>query len=100
MTRRKISLQKRRCHCFHGDEDRNTACDRRYGSEKGDILVSGRAEILNDDGEVAEYIYPGADADIIAEVNFYYEDEINISYQDKIKQAGQKIMGSGSLIIT
>lgn len=48
--------------------------------KKGDILVSGRAEILNDDGEVAEYIYPGADADIIAEVNFYYEDEINISY--------------------
>ena len=32
--------------------------------KKGDILVSGRAEILNDDGEVAEYIYPGADADI------------------------------------
>ena len=52
--------------------------------------VSGRAEILNDDGEVAEYIYPGADADIIAEVNFYYEDEINISYQDKIKTGRAK----------
>ena len=58
--------------------------------KKGDILVSGRAEILNDDGEVAEYIYPGADADIIAEVNFYYEDEINISYQDKIKTGRAK----------
>lgn len=58
--------------------------------KKGDILVSGRAEIINDDGEVAEYIYPGADADIIAEVNFYYEDEINISYQDKIKTGRQK----------
>ena len=44
--------------------------------KKGDILVSGRAEILNDDGEVAEYIYPGADADIIAEVNFYYEFDL------------------------
>ena len=30
-----IVAKKRRCHCFHGDEDRNTACDRRYGSEKG-----------------------------------------------------------------
>lgn len=58
--------------------------------KKGDILVSGKAEILNDDGEVAEYIYPGADADIIAEVNFYYEDEINISYQDKIKTGRAK----------
>ena len=58
--------------------------------KKGDILVSGRSEILNDDGEVAEYIYPGADADIIAEVNFYYEDEINISYQDKIKTGRAK----------
>ena len=27
--------KKRRRHCLHGDEDRNTACDRRYGSEKG-----------------------------------------------------------------
>ena len=45
---------------------------------------------MNDDGEVAEYIYPGADADIIAEVNFYYEDEINISYQDKIKTGRAK----------
>ena len=58
--------------------------------KKGDILVSGKAEILNDDGEVVEYIYPGADADIIAEVNFYYEDEINISYQDKIKTGRAK----------
>ena len=53
--------------------------------KQGDILVSGRAEIRNDDGEVSEYIYPGADADIIAEVSFYYEDEINIIYRDKIK---------------
>ena len=59
--------------------------------KKGDILVSGRAEILNDDGEVAEYIYPGADADIIAEVNFYYEDEINISYQDKNRQGKKRL---------
>ena len=31
-----------------------------------------------------------ADADFFVEVNFYYEDEINISYQDKIKTGRAK----------
>lgn len=57
---------------------------------KGERLVSGRAEIKNDAGEVVQYLYPGADADITAEVNYYYEDEINIVYQDKIKTGRQK----------
>ena len=52
---------------------------------KGDILGSGRAEILNDDGEVAEYIYPGADADIIAEVQYAFQDTV----PDKAPQPGE-----------
>ena len=36
------------------------------------------------------FLYCNADADIIAEVNFYYEDEIHISYQDKIKTGRAK----------
>ncbi len=53
--------------------------------KKGDVLVSGRLEIIGDDGEVTEYLYHNADADITAKVTYDYKEEINISYQDKIK---------------
>ena len=58
--------------------------------KKGDVLVSGRVDICNDDGDTVQYLYPGADADIIAEVTYYYNEEININYQDKIKTGRTK----------
>lgn len=58
--------------------------------KKGDILVSGRLDILGDDGAVTEYLYHNADADITAKVIYRYQDEINISYQDKIKTGETK----------
>lgn len=53
--------------------------------KKGDILVSGRLEILDDSETLTGYLYHSADADIKAKVTYEYQDEINISYQDKIK---------------
>ncbi len=58
--------------------------------KKGDLLVSGLVEVKNDDGEVKEYLYPGADADIIGAVRYTYRDEINIRYLDKIKTGREK----------
>ena len=57
---------------------------------RGDVLVSGRVEIIGDDGEVTDYLYHSADADILARVTYQYSDEINITYQDKIKTGEMK----------
>lgn len=46
----------------------------------GDVLVSGRIEILNDDGEVSEYLYRSSDADVTAKVTYPYEDVIAADY--------------------
>ena len=56
------------------------------GSEvkKGDILVSGRIEIQNDDGETSEYLYRSADADIKAKVVYSYEDVIKTDYVESV----------------
>lgn len=51
--------------------------------KKGDTLVSGQVEIVNDDGEVSRYLYHSADADILAEVVYPYKDEIPKEYVDK-----------------
>lgn len=42
----------------------------------GDILVCGRQEILDDNGEVKEYYYQSADADVYAYATYDYEDNI------------------------
>lgn len=42
----------------------------------GDVLVSGRQEILDDNGEVKEYYYQSADADVMGRVVYDYEDWI------------------------
>ena len=65
---------------------------------KGDLLVSGRLEILNDDGETISFLYPGADADILATITYSYSDEINLHYQDKIK-TGEKEHNWGLCIL-
>ena len=56
----------------------------------GDILVSGRLDIIGDDSSVTEYLYHSADADITAKVTYDYKEEINISYEDKIKTGNVK----------
>lgn len=61
------------------------------GSEvkKGDILVSGRIEIQNDDGETSEYLYNSADADVKAKVVYSYEDVIKTDYVESVPTKNQ-----------
>lgn len=57
--------------------------------KKGDILVTGKQEIMDDNGEVKEYYYETADADVIGIVNYDYEDWIEEKTVEKAK-TGQK----------
>lgn len=43
--------------------------------QKGDLLVSGRLEILDNDNQIQRYEYVKADADILMEIQFPYYDE-------------------------
>lgn len=52
--------------------------------EEGQILVTGRVEILNDAKEVTGYQYEQADADIYADTQMEYENTISRSYLKKI----------------
>ena len=59
--------------------------------KKGDVLVNGCIEILNDDGEVAKYLYRTADADVTAKVTYPYHDEIPVTYVEKKTTGAKKI---------
>lgn len=52
--------------------------------KKGDLLVSGRIDITNDAGEVAEVLYSGADADIVAHVSYAYRDVFDENYVENV----------------
>lgn len=45
--------------------------------------MSGRIEVCNDAKEVVEYQYEQADADIRADTQTEYEDEISTYYEEK-----------------
>lgn len=49
--------------------------------EQGQLLISGRIDILNDSGEVANYQYTAADADIYASTSYTYYDEFVLSHE-------------------
>lgn len=49
----------------------------------GDILVSGRVEVLNDSKEVTGYQYQTSDADILAQTTASYSDEMPLTYTQK-----------------
>lgn len=57
--------------------------------KKGDVLVSGRVEVKSDAGEVINYQYQNADADIEAETKLNYEAEHSFSHTEK-KYTGSK----------
>lgn len=57
--------------------------------KKGDVLVSGTVEVLNDAGELTGYQYQEADAEITAQTKFVYEEAMELSYQEK-KWTGKK----------
>lgn len=58
---------------------------------KGTILVSGRIEILNDSGEVTGYRYERADADIYADTQLDYQEELSLIRKEK-SYTGRKRM--------
>ena len=70
--------------------------------KKGDLLVSGRIDIVDDAGTVVNYRYTKADADIYGYTSYTYSDRFPMTYQKKeqtgnttkryaIEVAGKKI---------
>lgn len=51
--------------------------------KKGDILVSGRVDILNDSGDTTGYHYFKADADIRGQTTINYEEKHSLTYIEK-----------------
>jgi len=51
--------------------------------KKGQLLVSGQVEILNDSGEVTDIQLQHSDADIIAETKYKYYEELPLKYMKK-----------------
>ncbi|OYO95995.1 hypothetical protein CG709_12155, partial [Lachnotalea glycerini] len=59
--------------------------------KKGDILVSRRVDVYNDNGEIADYQYYAADADIYAKTIIDYNDEFDVTYIQKNYTNNQKL---------
>lgn len=59
--------------------------------KKGDILVLGRVDIINDSGEVIGYQYQKSDADIFADTTLEYTDSIDRMYQKKVYDDRKKV---------
>ncbi|HJB01407.1 MAG TPA: sporulation protein YqfD [Candidatus Mediterraneibacter merdavium] len=58
--------------------------------KKGDLLVLGRVEVVNDSQEVIGYQYHASDADIFADTQIEYSDSISLSYQEKVYDGKKK----------
>lgn len=56
----------------------------------GDILVTGRLEILNNDSQIQRYEYVKADADIEILTEYSYYDEFSLEHSVKIYQEEQR----------
>lgn len=52
--------------------------------KKGDILVSGRIEVQDDSAQVIDYQYCQADADIYADTEEEYKNQISREYKEKV----------------
>ena len=52
--------------------------------KKGDLLVSGRVELVNDAAEVYSYQYTAADADVYVLTATKYQDEVSFDRQEKV----------------
>lgn len=58
--------------------------------KKGDILVLGRVEVLNDSKEVVGYQYHQSDADVFADTQMDYTDTLSLTYQEKVYDGKKK----------
>lgn len=59
--------------------------------KEGELLVSGRLEIIDDNGEIANYHYCTADADIFAKTVYEYQQAFPRKYEKKNYTSRQKI---------
>lgn len=59
--------------------------------KKGDVLVSGRVDVYNDNGEIADYQYYAADADIYVKSIQEYNEQFNLKYIQKTYTGNQKL---------
>lgn len=51
--------------------------------KKGDVLVSGRVELLDDSKKITDYQYRSADADVYIQSSLPYEDHLSFEYDKK-----------------
>lgn len=51
--------------------------------KKGDILVKGEVEVIDDSGEVAKRMYCAADADIYLKTTYHYRKAFPLEYEEK-----------------
>ena len=58
--------------------------------KKGDILVLGRIDVVNDSQEVTGYQYLNADADVFADTQTEYSDTMSLTYQEKVYDGKKK----------
>ena len=61
--------------------------------KKGDILVLGRIEVLDDSGEVTGYQYQQSDADIYADTELWYENSIPLTRKEKVYDGKESRQG-------
>lgn len=59
----------------------------------GDVLVSGRLEILDNDSQIQRYEYVKADADIKLLTEYSYYDEFSLQHQVKVYNEEEKRYG-------
>ena len=57
----------------------------------GDVLVSARVVVENDDGDIKKILYHSADADIVARVTYSYEDVFDAAYVASKPTANSKV---------
>ena len=58
--------------------------------KKGDILVLGRVDVINDSQEVIGYQYQQSDADVFADTQLTYSDTMPLSWQKKVYDGKKK----------
>lgn len=61
--------------------------------KKGDLLVLGRLDYLNDSQEIYKYGYVHADADVYVQHEISYYDEFPLLYEAKIREGEEKKSG-------
>ena len=55
--------------------------------KKGDLLVKGELEILDDSGEVSGYQYCASDADIFLKTSYEYREKRSITAEKRNKRS-------------